>query len=145
MKSTQELLSDKMTDIITRSDKISIEIKNLTVSFDTPKGNYVAVKEIDLSVKKGEIVALIGHSGCGKSTLMGTVSGMTKITTGEVLANGKKVTGPGPDRGIVFQNYSLLPWLTVYQNIFEAVDSVLKDKTTAEKKEIVEKNLTMVK
>ncbi len=145
MNPNTEILTETIQEIATPSDKISIEIKNLTVSFDTPKGDYIAVKDIDLTIKKGEIVALIGHSGCGKSTLMGTVSGMTKVTQGEVLANGKKVTGPGPDRGIVFQNYSLLPWLTVYQNIYEAVDSVLKDKTTAEKREIVEKNLAMVK
>lgn len=123
---------------------LSIEIKNVTVSFPTPKGVYVAVKEIDLEIKKGEIVALIGHSGCGKSTLMGTISGMVKPSLGEVIANGKKVTGPGPDRGIVFQNYSLLPWLTVYKNIFEAVDSALKDKSAAEKKGLVEANLRMV-
>ncbi|UEG50107.1 ABC transporter ATP-binding protein [Ferruginibacter lapsinanis] len=122
----------------------SIEINNVTVSFKTPKGVFTAVKDISLSVKRGEIIALIGHSGCGKSTLMGTISGMVKATKGEVIANNKKVTSPGPDRGIVFQNYSLLPWLTVYQNIYEAVDSAVKDKSTAEKKAIVEKNLKMV-
>jgi nitrate/nitrite transport system ATP-binding protein len=90
----------------------SIDINNVTVSFKTPTGIYTAVKDISLSVQKGEIISLIGHSGCGKSTLMGTISGMVKATQGEVIANGKKVTSPGPDRGIVFQNYSLLPWLT---------------------------------
>ncbi len=124
--------------------QVSIDIKNITVSFKTQKGLYTAVKDIDLTIRKGEIVALIGHSGCGKSTLMNTISGMVKPASGEVLANGKKVTGPGPDRGIVFQNYSLLPWLSVYKNIYEAVDSVMKDKTKAEKREIVEQNLKMV-
>ncbi|MEO7211490.1 ABC transporter ATP-binding protein [Mucilaginibacter sp.] len=123
---------------------VSIQISNVTVSFKTPKGVYTAVKEIDLTVRKGEIVALIGHSGCGKSTLMSTISGMVKPTSGEVFANGKKVTSPGPDRGIVFQNYSLLPWLTVYKNIYVAVDAALKDKTSAEKTELVETNLKMV-
>mgnify|MGYP002784010884 CR=1 FL=1 len=123
----------------------SIKIKDVTVSFDTPKGVYTAVKDISLEVKKGEIISLIGHSGCGKSTLMNTISGMVKPTKGEVIANGKVVKGPGPDRGIVFQNYSLLPWLSVYKNIYEAVDSVMKDKSTAEKKEIVENNLKMVR
>jgi len=122
----------------------SIEVNNVTVSFKTPKGVYTAVKDINLTVQKGEIISLIGHSGCGKSTLMGTISGMVKPTEGEVIANGKKVSAPGPDRGIVFQNYSLLPWLTVYKNIFVAVDSALKDKTIAEKKELVETNLRMV-
>ncbi|MBD1366099.1 ABC transporter ATP-binding protein [Mucilaginibacter sp. ZT4R22] len=123
---------------------VSIQINNVTVSFKTPKGIYTAVKEIDLTVRKGEIVALIGHSGCGKSTLMSTISGMVKPTSGEVYANGKKVTSPGPDRGIVFQNYSLLPWLTVYRNIYVAVDAALKDKTAAEKTALVETNLKMV-
>lgn len=122
----------------------SIEVNNVSVSFKTPKGIYTAVKDISLTVQKGEIISLIGHSGCGKSTLMGTISGMVKPTQGEVIANGKKVNSPGPDRGIVFQNYSLLPWLTVYKNIFVAVDSALKDKTAAEKVALVETNLKMV-
>jgi len=122
-----------------------IDIKNVTVSFRTSKGTYTAVKEISLSVKKGEIISIIGHSGCGKSTLMGTISGMVKPATGEVIANGAVVRKPGPDRGIVFQNYSLLPWLTVYRNIYEAVDSALKDRSAAEKKELVIYNLKMVK
>ena len=123
----------------------SIDINNVTVSFKTNKGIYTAVKDISLSVKKGEIISLIGHSGCGKSTLMGTISGMVKQTSGTVMVNGNIVTKPGPDRGIVFQNYSLLPWLSVYQNIYQAVDSAIKYKTTAEKKELVENNLKMVK
>lgn len=125
---------------------LCIEIKNITVSFPSSKGNgiYTAVKEIDLQVKKGEIVSLIGHSGCGKSTLMGTISGMVQPTSGMVMANGQKVFGPGPDRGIVFQNYSLLPWLTVFENIYIAVDSAIKNKTASEKKELVIANLKMV-
>jgi nitrate/nitrite transport system ATP-binding protein len=122
----------------------SIEIKNVSVSFKTSKGIYTAVENISLSVKKGEIVSLIGHSGCGKSTVMGTISGMVKPTSGEVYANEEIVSKPGPDRGIVFQNYSLLPWLTVYRNIYEAVDSAIKYKTAKEKKELVVNNLKMV-
>ncbi|HAL81541.1 MAG TPA: sulfate ABC transporter ATP-binding protein [Mucilaginibacter sp.] len=128
----------------TYSAPVSIEINNVTVSFKTPGGTYTAIKDIDLTVKKGEIVSLIGHSGCGKSTLMGTISGMVKPTGGMVLANGKKVTSPGPDRGIVFQNYSLLPWLTVYKNIYVAVDSVIKNIPETEKIKLVETNLKMV-
>jgi nitrate ABC transporter ATP-binding subunit len=122
-----------------------ISVKNVTISFQTNgKGTFTAVKNIDLDIKKGEIVSIIGHSGCGKSTLMNSISGMVMPTSGEVKVNGNKVTGPGPDRGIVFQNYSLLPWMTVYRNVYEAVDSVLKNKSAAEKKEIVEYNLKMV-
>jgi nitrate/nitrite transport system ATP-binding protein len=122
----------------------SISVRDLTISFKTPKGVYTAVKDIDLTIGKGEIVSIIGHSGCGKSTLMNAMSGMVKPTKGEVIANDKVVKGPGPDRGVVFQNYSLLPWLSVYHNILEAVDSVMTDKTKAEKRAIVEENLNMV-
>ena len=126
------------------SQNNSIEINNVVVSFKTAKGNYTAVKNISLTVKKGEIITLIGHSGCGKSTLMNTISGMTKPSSGNVLANGVEVKGPGPDRGIVFQNYSLLPWMSVQKNIHVAVDSVFKNKSSAEKKTMVENNLRMV-
>jgi len=122
----------------------SIELNNVTVSFKTPKGVYTAVKDINLTVQKGEIISLIGHSGCGKSTLMGTISGMVKATSGEVYANGVKVTAPGPDRGIVFQNYSLLPWMSVYKNIMVAVDSALPNLSGDEKRVLVESNLKMV-
>ena len=129
---------------IEKKPAYSIDVQNITVSFKTATGVYTAIKDISLKVKKGEIVALIGHSGCGKSTLLGTISGMTEPTEGIVTANDKTVTGPGPDRGIVFQNYSLLPWLSVYKNIFEAVDSVLKDKSKAEKQAIAQTSLKMV-
>lgn len=153
MSISTTLLSPSNGKVVSLADKVlqpalgpspAIEIDHVTVSFKTPKGIYTAVNDISLNVKKGEIISLIGHSGCGKSTLMGTISGMVKPTAGEVRANGEKVMKPGPDRGIVFQNYSLLPWLSVYRNIFEAVDAALKDKTAAEKRELVEKNLKMV-
>lgn len=147
MSTTTKTATQNIADSILEPALIpptAIDINKVTVSFKTPKGTYTAVKEISLTVKKGEIVSLIGHSGCGKSTLMATISGMVKPTTGEVIANGKKVMGPGPDRGIVFQNYSLLPWLTVYRNIYEAVDSALKDLSKSEKRELVERNLKTV-
>lgn len=131
-------------DVKNKVKEVTIDMKNVTVSFKGSKGTFTAVKDIDLQIKRGEIVAIIGHSGCGKSTLMNTISGMVLPSEGEVIANGNVVKGPGPDRGIVFQNYSLLPWLTVYRNIFEAVDSVFKDKTTTEKHEIVDHFIQMV-
>ncbi len=131
-------------DVKNKVKEVAIDMKNVTVSFKGSKGTFTAVKDIDLQIKRGEIVAIIGHSGCGKSTLMNTISGMVLPSEGEVIANGNVVKGPGPDRGIVFQNYSLLPWLTVYRNIFEAVDSVFKDKSTAEKHEIVDHFIQMV-
>lgn len=121
-----------------------LEIKDLEISFPSPKGRFVAVRNVDLQVRKGEIVSIIGHSGCGKSTIMNAIGGMLQPTSGTVTVDQEPVKGPGPDRGIVFQNYSLLPWLTVYQNIFEAVDAALKHKTKTEKKEITEKYIRMV-
>ena len=120
-----------------------LEIKNLEISFPTSKGKYTAVRDINLSIKKGEIISIIGHSGCGKSTIMNAVGGMLTPTSGTVELNGKSIKGPGPDRGIVFQNYSLLPWMSVHENIFQAVDSVM-NCSKAEKHQIVDKNLEMV-
>lgn len=140
----QTTLVDSANEFHKLSRQTNIDVRDLTISFNTPKGIYTAVKDINLQVAKGEIVSIIGHSGCGKSTLMNAISGMVKPTKGEVIANGNVVKGPGPDRGIVFQNYSLLPWLSVYKNILEAVDSVMRDKTRAEKLTIVEENLNMV-
>lgn len=120
-----------------------LEIKNLEISFPTPKGKYVAVTNINLSIKKGEIISIIGHSGCGKSTIMNAIAGMLTPTGGTVELDGKFIKGPGPDRGIVFQNYSLLPWMSVHENIFQAVDSVM-DCSKKEKHEIVDYNLKMV-
>jgi len=148
--SSTSILEENINEIAERileqaaNPQVSIKIQQVTVSFKTPKGAYTAVKEIDLTVNKGEIVALIGHSGCGKSTLLGTISGMVKPTGGQVYANEKKVDSPGPDRGIVFQNYSLLPWLSVYKNIEVAVDSALKELSAAERAKLVETNLKMV-
>jgi nitrate/nitrite transport system ATP-binding protein len=120
-----------------------LEIKDLEISFPTPKGTYVAVTNINLSIKKGEIISIIGHSGCGKSTIMNAIAGMLTPTGGAVVLDGKSIKGPGPDRGIVFQNYSLLPWMSVHENIFQAVDSVM-DFSNKEKHEIVDYNLKMV-
>lgn len=121
-----------------------LNIENLEIAFNSAKGKFVAVKDINLNIKKGEIVSIIGHSGCGKSTILNAIGGMLSPTKGSVILNDKLVKGPGPDRGIVFQNYSLLPWLTVYANIFQAVDAALKEKSKAEKCELVEKFTRMV-
>lgn len=123
---------------------LSMQIRNLKIAFDTPKGEYVAVKNINLNVKQGEIISIIGHSGCGKSTILNAIGGFIKPVKGEVILNSEAVKGPGTDRGFVFQNYSLLPWMTVYKNIYEAVDSVLQDKTQKEKKEIVDRYIDAV-
>lgn len=121
-----------------------LKIDNMEIAFQTMKGRFVAVTDINLNIEKGQIVSIIGHSGCGKSTIMNAIAGMTFPTHGRVVLDGKEVKGPGPDRGIVFQNYSLLPWLTVYENIYEAVDAARRELSKAEKKETVERYLRMV-
>jgi nitrate/nitrite transport system ATP-binding protein len=121
-----------------------LKIVNMDIAFDTPKGRFVAVRDVNLEIRKGEIVSIIGHSGCGKSTILNAVGGMLFPSKGTVVVNDKVVKGPGPDRGIVFQNYSLLPWLSVYDNIFQAVDAALKSKSREEKHALVEKYTRMV-
>ena len=107
-------------------------------------GQYIALKGIDLQIRKGEFVSLIGHSGCGKSTLLNMIAGLELPTEGTVLLEGEQVKRPGPDRMVVFQNYSLLPWLTVRQNIALAVDEVLSDLSAEERRQVVEKHIKLV-
>ncbi|CAN5415283.1 ABC transporter ATP-binding protein [soil metagenome] len=106
------------------NDDRFIEISGAGMTFPTRKGPFVALRDIDLRVAKGEFVTLIGHSGCGKSTLLNLISGLTRPTAGNVICAGREVTGPGPDRGVVFQNHSLLPWLTCFENVHLAVERV---------------------
>jgi nitrate/nitrite transport system ATP-binding protein len=101
-----------------------ISIENTGVVFKTKLGSFTALKDINLSIAEGEFVTLIGHSGCGKSTLLNLVAGLNKTTTGVVICAGREISGPGPDRGVVFQNHSLLPWLTCYENVHLAVARV---------------------
>jgi nitrate/nitrite transport system ATP-binding protein len=101
-----------------------IEISNVEQTFKTKKGPYCALRDVNLNVAKGEFVALIGHSGCGKSTLLNLIAGLTTPTQGTLICANREITGPGPDRGVVFQNHSLLPWLTCFENVYLAVERV---------------------
>jgi nitrate/nitrite transport system ATP-binding protein len=107
-------------------------------------GRYVALKDIDLSISEGEFISLIGHSGCGKSTLLNLMAGLTQASSGGILMDGRQVTDPGPDRMVVFQNYSLLPWQTVRQNIALAVNNVMRGSTAAEQSERIEQSIQLV-
>ena len=97
------------------------------MEFPTPKGAFVALDDVNMIIDKGEFVSLIGHSGCGKSTVLNIVAGLHQATKGGVVLDGKEVNEPGPDRAVVFQNHSLLPWLTSYQNVELAVKQVFGD------------------
>jgi nitrate/nitrite transport system ATP-binding protein len=112
--------------------------------YPTPKGPYTVLEGVNLKVYEGEFVCLIGHSGCGKSTLLNMVAGFSQPTDGLVTLQGKRITEPGPDRMMVFQNYALLPWLTAYENVYLGVDSVYPNKSESEKKNIVREHLDMV-
>lgn len=101
-----------------------IEIQNVEQSFKTKKGPFCALRDINMTVAKGEFVTLIGHSGCGKSTLLNLIAGLTTPTAGTLLCANREIAGPGPDRGVVFQNHSLLPWLTCFENVYLAVERV---------------------
>ena len=103
-------------------------IEGIGMTFETRKGDFVALERIDLTVKKGEFVSLIGHSGCGKSTLLNLVAGLLRPTEGGILLAEREIAGPGPDRGVVFQNHSLLPWLTCFDNVYLAVERVFPEK-----------------
>ena len=101
-----------------------LQIEKVGMTFDTKKGPFVALTGIGLAVKKGEFVSLIGHSGCGKSTLLNLVAGLLAPTEGGMILAGREIAGPGPDRGVVFQNHSLLPWFTCFGNVYLAVERV---------------------
>jgi nitrate/nitrite transport system ATP-binding protein len=123
---------------------ILLEVKNVSKGFG-PKGKRTEVLEdITLEIAQGEFVAIIGYSGAGKTTLMSLLAGLIKPDSGSMKLNGKTMDGPGPDRGIVFQNYSLLPWLTVYENIALAVDQVFPQWTPEQCREHIEKQIAMV-
>ncbi len=101
-----------------------VHVERVGKTFRTGRGPFVALRDVDLSVRKGEFVALIGHSGCGKSTLLNLIAGLAEATTGVLLCAGREIAGPGPDRAVVFQNHSLLPWLTCFGNVYLAVERV---------------------
>jgi nitrate/nitrite transport system ATP-binding protein len=101
-----------------------LRIEGVGMSF----GSFDAITGIDLTVERGEFVSLIGHSGCGKSTLLNLVAGLLQPTSGALILAEREIAGPGPDRGVVFQNHSLLPWLTCFENVHLAVERVFKDR-----------------
>lgn len=123
-----------------------LELTGVGIEFDTG-GNtpFRALQNVNLKIAKGEFVSLIGHSGCGKSTVLNIIAGLHQATEGGVILEGREVVRPGPDRAVVFQNHSLMPWLTVYENVALAVDQVFrKSMTRAERREWIEHNLELV-
>jgi len=121
-----------------------VELKNVCKAYGEGKDKTSILKNINLTVKEGEFIAIVGFSGSGKTTLISTIAGLIQAESGEVLKQGKPITAPGPDRGVVFQNYSLMPWLTVYENVALAVDEIFKDWPAEQRKAHTEKYVRMV-
>ncbi len=122
-----------------------LSLENLSITFNTDNGPLNVLNDVSVKLDKGEFVSLIGHSGCGKSTVLNIVAGLLKATRGGVLLENREVDEPGPDRAVVFQNHSLLPWLTVYGNVRLAVDTVFKrSKSKQERHEWTLHNLELV-
>jgi nitrate/nitrite transport system ATP-binding protein len=105
-----------------------IDIHRAEMVFNTKKGNFHALRDINLKINKGEFIALIGHSGCGKSTLLNLIAGLLKPSEGVLLCDNREIASPGPERAVVFQNHSLLPWLTCFENVYLAVERVFGGK-----------------
>ncbi len=127
-----------------QSKRSFLALEGISVEFPTKNGKFLAVDNVNLSMKKGEFVSIIGHSGCGKSTLLNVVAGLVKPSKGVVFLNDKVVDEPGVDRAVVFQDHSLLPWLTVEENVKMAVEKTAKGKSKNEIKEWVLHNLELV-
>ncbi|MDP1899717.1 MAG: ABC transporter ATP-binding protein [Rubrivivax sp.] len=113
---------------MTPSSKPMLQLSHVGMTFATRRGPFVALRDISLEVQRGEFVTLIGHSGCGKSTLLNLVAGLTTPTAGVLLLDDRELKGPGPDRGVVFQNHSLLPWLSCLDNVHLAVERVFGER-----------------
>jgi bicarbonate transport system ATP-binding protein len=121
-----------------------LNLQGVSKVYPTPQGPYTVLEDVNLSVEAGEFICVIGHSGCGKSTLLNMVSGFQQPTAGSVTMRSQPILDPGPDRMVVFQNYALLPWRTVFENVYIAVKTVYPRKSEAEKRAIVRDHLAMV-
>jgi nitrate/nitrite transport system ATP-binding protein len=140
---TQATLTRENITVESQSSTV-LSFHNVTKSFPTSGGAYVALRDVSLDIGRGEFISLIGHSGCGKSTMLNMVAGLSEPTRGSIILDGNEITAPGSDRSMVFQNYSLLPWLTVRENVYEAVDSAFGDLSNSEKEAQTDRFLEMV-
>src|SRR5262245_21663305 len=125
--------------------KSYLSLESVGMEFATSGRRFTALRDVSMGIEKGEFISIIGHSGCGKSTLLNIIAGLQRCTTGGVLLEDREVDEPGPDRAVVFQNHSLLPWLTAYDNVRLAVDKVSpRSRSAGERHEWVLHNLALV-
>lgn len=128
-----------------KHEKAIIRVENVTQRFQTAQGPFLALDNVSFELARGETVSLIGHSGCGKSTLLNLIAGLSQPTEGVLLCDNQEINGPGPERGVVFQNHSLLPWLTAFENVALAVEQVFKgEMSKSEMQAWIEHNLELV-
>ena len=137
-------MTSKITNNGLFSDKYMLDITGLNKTYPTPNGDYVVLDDLDLKVKHGEFISIIGHSGCGKSTLLTMIAGLNEISKGTIIADNKTVKGAGPDRAVIFQSPSLLPWLSAYDNVMLGVEQVFAHGTKKDRDDIVKYYLAKV-
>jgi len=121
-----------------------VEMRGVSKGFDSPSGRLEVLENVNLQIERGEFVAIVGYSGSGKTTLISMLAGLLKPDSGSIHVAGKPVVGPGPDRGVVFQNYSLLPWLTVFENVQLAVDQVFAKESAPDRRARTERYVQLV-
>ncbi len=138
------LPQSEMTMLNPKANKSLLQLKNVSKAYGEGKDRVSVLSDINLDIKEGEFIAIVGFSGSGKTTLISMIAGLIQPDSGEVLKNGKIIAAPGPDRGVVFQNYSLMPWLTVYENVALAVDAIFTDWTAEQRRAHAERYIKMV-
>ena len=136
---TKEILQEKFA-----AKDVMLDLKNLKKVYPTPKGDYVVLEDLNLQVKKEEFITIIGHSGCGKTTMLSMIAGLNEITEGKIAVLGSSIRGPGPDRGVIFQAPSLMPWMTAMENVMLGVQKVFPHGTKKEKTDICKYYLSKV-
>ena len=133
-----------ITDTRFPSKEVMLDLKDLKKVYPTPKGDYVVLEDLNLQIRKEEFVTIIGHSGCGKTTMLSMIAGLNPISGGHISVLGKHIKGPGPDRGVIFQSPSLMPWMTALQNVMLGVNQVFPHATKGQRNDIAKYYLQKV-
>jgi nitrate/nitrite transport system ATP-binding protein len=126
------------------SNEVMLDLKDLKKVYPTPKGDYVVLEDLNLQIRKEEFVTIIGHSGCGKTTMLSMIAGLNPISGGNIAVLGKQIKGPGPDRGVIFQSPSLMPWMTSLQNVLLGVNQVFPHATKSQRTDVAKYYLQKV-
>ncbi len=142
LEAETNVITQSAPEIVTK--ELMLDLKNLKKVYPTPKGDYVVLEDLNLQIMKEEFVTIIGHSGCGKTTMLSMIAGLNEITGGSISVLGKPIKGPGPDRGVIFQAPSLMPWMTSLQNVLLGVNQVFPHATKKQRNDIAKYYLQKV-